>query len=45
MSLKPLVNYLSVPKHRSGQQQGVDAVEHAAVAGQQVAESLTPPSA
>ncbi len=30
-----LANHLSVPQHRSGQQQGIDAVEHAAVARQQ----------
>src|SRR5580658_10848628 len=32
---KPLVNKLSVPQHRSGQQQGVYAVEDPAVAGHQ----------
>lgn len=31
--LEPLVNNLSVPQHGSGQQQGVDAVQNAAVAG------------
>ena len=35
-SLERLVNNLSVPQHRSCQQQGVDAVEDAAVAGEQV---------
>ena len=40
--LELLVNNLSVPQHRSGQQQGVDAVQDAAVAGQQNAGSLTP---
>ena len=35
--LKPLLNHLRVPQHGSGKQQGVDAVEHASVAGQQVA--------
>jgi hypothetical protein len=32
---KPLVNKLSVPQHRSRQQQGVDAIQNPAMAGQQ----------
>ena len=31
------MNDLGVPQHRSGQQQGVNAIENAAVTGQQVA--------
>ncbi len=30
---EPLMNHLGVPHHRRGEKQGVDAVEHAAVAG------------
>ena len=33
--LKNLVDNLSVPQRRSGQQQRVDAVQHAAMTGQQ----------
>jgi hypothetical protein len=31
--LEPLMNDLSVPQHWSGQQQGVDAIEDAAMTG------------
>jgi hypothetical protein len=31
--LEPLVNHLSVPKHWSRKQQGVDAIQHSAVTG------------
>ena len=40
IALKPLVNNLSVPQHGSGQQEGVYAVEHAAVSGQETARVL-----